>query len=146
MIKRGVGAALAVVGITGVLVRRAVRGEGSTGRPGARDRWHAVTVNLPPEEVGTAPPGQLAELGDSVTVRIQPGPRRKGTELHARLTGGPDAPAEQEGALRSALREEKQLLETGEVLAPTRPGSIEPTPLNAPLRLVTAHGREEGRL
>ena len=146
MIRRGVGAAAAAAGTAGALVGRAVRGDGPAGRSGARDRWHAVTVNLPPAEVGTAPPGPLAALGDSVAVRIEPAPGGKGTELHARLTGGPNAPAEQERALRAALREAKQRLETGEVLEPTRPGSTEPTPLNAPLRLVTAHGREEGRL
>ena len=148
MMRRAAGAALAAVGTTtGVLVRRAMRGDGPVGRPGAPDRWHAVTVALPPDEVGPAAPGPLAALGDSVTVRIEPAPGGKGTELHARLTGGPDdATAERERALRAALREAKQLLETGEVLEPTRPGSTEPTPLNAPLRLATAHGREEGRL
>ena len=152
MTKRATGAALAAVGAGTVLLRRAVSrgsglltGGGGSGPGAAADRWHGVTVALPPDEVGAEPPGPLAAL-TGVEIRMQPAPGGKGTELHARLTGGPDEPRERQQELREALREAKQLLETGEVLAPTRPGSSEPTLLNAPLRWATAHGRSEGRL
>jgi hypothetical protein len=41
-----------------------------------RDRWHALTINRPPEEV--APEGRLPEplaaLGDTIEVRTRPAP------------------------------------------------------------------------
>jgi hypothetical protein len=139
MKRRVTAAAHAAAGYGAAAVRRVLPGSGG---PAPRtDRWHAVTVNLPPAEVGPDLPGPLAALGEAIAVRIEPAPGGKGTELHARLTDGGD-PAE----LRAALRRAKQLLETGEVLAPSRPGTTEATGLNAPLRAATAHGQEAGRL
>jgi hypothetical protein len=113
------------------------------GRAGGRgERWHVVTVNLPPQEVspdGVAP-GPLRELA-GVEVRMQPAPADKGTEIAVRA--GADA---DHGAVRKALREAKMLLETGEILQPDSPGSSRPTLLNKPLREATAHAREGGRL
>jgi hypothetical protein len=124
----------------------------------ARDRWHSVTVNRPPEEV--APEGRLPEplagLGDAVEVRLRPAPRSRGTEMAARLRDG--APAGPCGAVariagkdprqevRAALRQSKQLLETGEVLTPDEPPTTRRTLRNLPLELATRRARGEGRL
>jgi hypothetical protein len=129
--------AAAAVGV-GVIIREVSRG--SRVRVGAaangtdtesRSRWRAVTVYKPPGEIapdGVLPP-PLAELGDSIEVRITPAPGGKGTELAARLkdAGEPSAAARLTGqdpweAVRSALRRSKQLLEVGEVIR------VEPQP------------------
>ncbi|TNM67070.1 hypothetical protein FHN55_11070 [Streptomyces sp. NP160] len=97
-----------------------------------------MTVLRPPGGVDTDRlPAPLAELGDRIEVRIQPASQDRGTELAARLQGasrgsrldrlgGKDAEAD----LRQALRESKQLLEVGEVLAvdPTPHGQRKSTP------------------
>jgi hypothetical protein len=127
----------------GAAVARRVTGRGQVPSPAAGDRWHAVTVDVSPEELGRDP---LAALGDTVEVRVRRAPGGRGTELHARLTAGADATREQVEELRTALRETKMRRETGEVLAPSSMATTTPTPLNAPLRAATAHGRGEGRL
>jgi uncharacterized membrane protein len=121
-------------------------------------RWHAVTINKPPAEV--APDGVLPEplrrLGDSVEVRFNEAPGDRGTEVYARLRGGePAGPAsliarltedDPRWAVRRALREAKQILETGEVLRAHEPPTTRRTLRNRPLEYATRHGREEGRL
>jgi hypothetical protein len=112
-------------------------------------RWRAVTVNRPIGELDAGLPRPLAELGEAVEVRLQPAPGGKGTEIHARLTE--HAPArinDQEPiqALRSALREAKQVAEVGYVLEPDRNRTTKPTPLGEPLRQATRHAGGEGRL
>jgi hypothetical protein len=116
---------------------------GGPGRSGKRsERRHVVTVYKSPQEVspdGVAP-GPLEQLAD-VEVRMQPAPGGRGTEIS--VQAGKDA---DHAAIRRALREAKQLLETGEVLLPDGPPTTRPTVLNAPLRATTASAREEGRL
>lgn len=120
--------------------------------------WHIVTVNRPPEQVapdGWLPP-PLLQLGDTVEVQMRPAPARRGTELAVRLRSGVPSGfnaivARLSGndprqILRSALREAKQLVETGEVLSPDRPTTNEPTLLNRPLDLIIRRARGEGRL
>ena len=140
--RMGKAAVLTALG-AGAAVARRVTTRGEVPSPAAGDRWHAVTVNLPPEQLGRDP---LAALGDTAEVRLERAPGDRGTELHARLRAGADATREQVRELRTALRETKMRLETGEVLTPAEPGTSTPTPLNAPLRAATAHGRGEGRL
>jgi hypothetical protein len=106
-------------------------------------RWHAVTVNCPQETVEGRGDTPLAALGDRVEVRLRPAPGDRGTEVAARLRSGGD---EEVRELRRALRETRALLEIGWVPTPDRPTTTRATPLNAPLRAATAHGREEGRL
>jgi uncharacterized membrane protein len=113
---------------------------GTNGRGVQQDRWHVVTVNRSPEEVSSEKPlpGPLAELGDKIEVQIRPAPGDKGTEIAARLrepvpSGLSRVQARISGddprqSLQRALREAKQLLETGEVLSPDRPPSTKPTP------------------
>jgi hypothetical protein len=108
-------------------------------------RWHAVTVNCPQETVEGRGDTPLAALGDRVEVRLRPAPGDRGTEVAARLRSG-DAGDEQVRELRAALRETRMLLEVGWVTHPDRPTTTRRTPLNAPLRAATAHGKGEGRL
>jgi hypothetical protein len=124
----------------------------------APDRWHTVTVNRPLEEV--QPDGQLpeplAELGDAIEVQVRPAPGDRGTELAARLRQG--APTGMRGAaaraagtdprqdLRAALRQARQLLETGEVLSPDQPPTTRRTLRGLPLELATRRAGGEGRL
>lgn len=157
-------AAVLAAAAGGVAVRRALRspGPGRLGMAGmsrqGEPRWHAVTINRPVEEVvrDGQPPAPITELGDLVEVRTRAAPGGRGTELALRLRDGVpsgisgvaarvkgDDPVQ---AVRKALREAKQLVETGEILSPDRPGTSRSTPLNRPLEMVTGHGREEGRL
>ncbi|HEX8631518.1 MAG TPA: hypothetical protein VF755_25445 [Catenuloplanes sp.] len=133
-------------------------GAGGAGGPENESRWHVLTVNRPRDEV--APdgrlPGPLAELGDAVEVRLSPAPGGRGTEIAARPRDG--APSgvraaasrltgdDSRRAVRRALRESRQLLETGEILSPDQPSTTRPTLLNRPLRFATLHGKEEGLL
>jgi hypothetical protein len=151
---------LAGVG-AGVLVARRMTvrqlGNGAAGQ--ARDRWHTVTINRPPEEVATDGrlPGPLAELSDTVEVQIRPAPGGRGTEVAARLRSGA-APSGLGGIaarvtgsdprqqVRSALRQTKQLLETGEVLSPDKPPTTRRTLRGLPLELARRRAGGEGRL
>ncbi|MEQ4304527.1 hypothetical protein ABNF97_24650 [Plantactinospora sp. B6F1] len=123
-----------------------------------KPRWHVATVNLPADQIGVH--GQLPEpltgLGDAVEIQVRPAAGDRGTEIAVRLRDGDRLPAveavqrvlgrDPDQAIRAALREAKQLIETSEVLHPDAPPTIESTPLNRPLQLVTRHGRREGRL
>ncbi|MGQ5262594.1 hypothetical protein ACTWLT_17785 [Micromonospora sp. ZYX-F-536] len=115
-------------------------------------------MNRPPSDI--APGGQfpepLAGLGDAVEVQVRPAPGDRGTEIAVRLRDGARLPVaaaarratgrDPEQAIRAALRESKQLIETSEVLRPDYPPTTEPTPVNKPLRMATRQGRREGRL
>jgi hypothetical protein len=137
--------AVAALATAQKMAKKVLAGDEGPSRSDGKDRWHAVTVNLPPERVssdGAAPP-PLRDLS-SVEVRMQQAPGGKGTEIYVRSTGssnGPDV-----GDVRKALREAKSLLETGDVLLPDSPPTTQPTPLNKPIRTATEHAREEGRL
>jgi hypothetical protein len=148
----GVGAGVLVVR------RMTTRQVGDGAARVARDRWHAVTVNRPPEEV--APDGRLPEplagLGDAAEVRIRPAPGGRGTEVAARLReGAPVGPGgivarasgnDPRQDLRSALRQSRQLLETGEVLRADEPPTARRTLRGLPLDLATRRAGGEGRL
>jgi hypothetical protein len=152
--KRGVaGGAVVAAAVTATVIARRRSGTAATGA--GRDRWHSVTINRSPEEVGPQPE-PLAELGDTVELRVRPAPGGRGTELAARLVGEVPSGLGKLAAkgtggdpvvhLRRALREAKQLAEVGEVLLPDRPATTEPTLISRPLEYATRHGREEGRL
>jgi hypothetical protein len=153
-VKRVLAGGAVVAGvITGSVIARRRSGAGTAGT--TRDRWHSVTINRSPEEIGPRPE-PLGELGDTVELRVRPAPGGRGTELAARLTGDlPGGPgrlaAKRAGGdpvthLRRALREAKQLAEVGEILLPDRPPTTDHTLTSRPLEYVTRHGREEGRL
>jgi hypothetical protein len=93
-------------------------------------RWHVVTIYLPvdkvmPEGPEGRLPAPLADWGDVLDVQIRPAPGNRGTELAARLRDGEPsglagvaarlAGDDPRQALRSALRQAKQLLEAGKV-------------------------------
>ncbi|MEH3076007.1 MAG: hypothetical protein PGN11_04925 [Quadrisphaera sp.] len=89
-----------------------------------------MTVLRPPGEIDVDQlPAPLAALRGRIEVTVRPASQDRGTELSARLLDAPPGsrPArlggkDAEGDLRRALRETKQLLEVGEVLA------VDPTP------------------
>ncbi|MEU4338150.1 hypothetical protein AB0F59_26445 [Micromonospora lupini] len=158
-----IGGAAVVAG--GMLARRLL---GATGQSNDRrqqgpvrrrgPRWHVATVNRPASDVapGGRLPEPLAGLGDAVEVQLRPAAGDRGTEIAVRLRDGARVPAataarrvtgrDPEQAIRAALRESKQLIETSEVLHPDYPPTTEPTPMNKPLRMATQQGRREGRL
>jgi hypothetical protein len=148
MDKRLVATAGAVAVVAAPVVRRLTGRKDVFGN--ARNdprRWHVVTVLCSPQDVSARQDTPLDGLDDSFEVQVRPAPGDRGTELAARLTASGDGDgADRVRALRAALRETKQLLEVGYVLHPSRPGTTRPTPLNAPLRAATEHGRGEGRL
>ena len=117
--------------------------------------WLAVTVFRGPSEIDTAElPAPLAEFGDRIEVRVRPAAGDKGTELSARLRDRPSsgaAPSRLRGTdpqaqLRSALRQAKQLLEVGEVLAvdPAPHGKRPATPTGALLETWTRQAPKAG--
>ncbi|MBQ1075861.1 hypothetical protein KBX06_22260 [Micromonospora sp. C31] len=127
----GVALALATAGRVLAVRRRGSawpRAAGADPRPG---RWQVVTVDRAPGEVlpGGRWPEPLRRLGAAVQVELRPAPGCRGTELAARPVPGAAAPAglaahlvgDDPGLLvRRALRETKQLAETGEVLRADR--------------------------
>ncbi|CAH0140227.1 hypothetical protein [Microbacterium foliorum] len=118
-----VGAASVAVGlVTRVLVRDKHDTDGDGRHP---EGWKAVTI------LGDAAafsengyPEPLQRLADVLEIRLDPAPADKGFEVHARLRDGADAKAvlgdeDPDQALRTALRDAKQLIETGEILRAT---------------------------
>lgn len=120
--------------------------------------WLSVSIYREPTEIdATSLPAPLAAYGDSIETRIRPAPGGKGTELAARLTrrssGRASGPArvtgsDPQGDLRSALRQAKQLIEVGEVLAvdPTPHGKRNATPAGAALEAATKRAPKGGVL
>ncbi|MFD8804604.1 hypothetical protein [Streptomyces sp. NPDC059597] len=117
-----------------------------------------MTVCASAEEVapGGRLPEPLARLGDAVDTKLRPAPGDRGTELacrsHDREHGGLRGAAERVTGhdaaleLRTALREAKSLVETGEILLPDRPSTNRPTITGRPLDKLIERGRGEGRL
>jgi hypothetical protein len=151
------GAAVLVGAGAGVVAVRRIRSVRRSA-DGTSARWHTVTINRPREEVARDGrlPEPLAALGDTVEVRVRPAPGNRGTELAARpRTGVPSglggvvartAGNDPRQAVRAALRQAKQLAETGEVLKPDSPPTTRRTLRNLPLELATRRARGEGRL
>jgi hypothetical protein len=126
---------------------------GRTDRPAGEDdtgsgRWLKVTVYRQPDDVrgavdGTGP---LSRMRHEIEVTVRPAPGDKGTELAARPTAPDGGSLDLRRAIRAALREQKSVLECGEVVEPSRPGSSHPGPAGQVLRAVTARAWGEGRL
>ncbi|MDQ4137782.1 MAG: hypothetical protein M3116_02895 [Actinomycetota bacterium] len=144
----------AVAAACAVLIARRSTGTESAAED---DRWLTVTIDAGREEVAPngAAPHPLAELGDTIEFRLETAPGNRGIELSARpragygdtlreLAHGRD-PRE---AVRIALRESKQLIETGEVLRiDPRPAGHRPqTPAGALVDTVMRRSRGEGVL
>lgn len=100
--------------------------------------WEVVTVDRPANEVlpGGRWPEPLRRLGRAIQVDSRPAPAGRGTELAARIRPGATLPGlaahvagdHPNRVVRAALRQTKQLTETGEVLRADRsPTDREPT-------------------
>ncbi|UJW30440.1 hypothetical protein L3Q67_35375 [Saccharothrix sp. AJ9571] len=121
--------------------------------PPARNRWLAVTVNLPQDTVERHEHLRaFTELADRAETRVRQAPGGKGTELAARLREEPPsavarvAGADPRQEVRTVLREVKSLLETGEVVQPDEPTTGKPTPGGRLVRFATRRAQGEGRL
>ena len=131
-------AAAVGVGIAGVAVglvaRSLMKKERESDGDGAHpEGWKAVTVLGEARDFESGGyPEPLARLAESLEIRIDPAPGDKGFEVHARVREGADAGMHDdlEKALREALRDAKQIFETGEVLRATpRPHGERPRTL-----------------
>jgi hypothetical protein len=144
----------AVAGVTATTLRKS-RGdalgtrrltESFAGRAtGDPDRWHSITINCEPEQLGHLPP-PLDNLGFEAEVRVRPAPGDRGTELAARVADPKKAGRDSVRELRKSLRLARALAEIGEVPLPDSPPTTKDTLLGKPLAAATRHGREEGRL
>ncbi|WP_373684290.1 hypothetical protein [Micromonospora thermarum] len=108
--------------------RRPAGGPGVRGNPAGG--WQVVTVDRAPGTVlpGGRWPEPLRRLGGAIQVEVRPAPGCRGTELAARPRPGVPLPGlaahvvgdDPARAVRAALRQAKQLAETGEVLRADR--------------------------
>ncbi len=139
---------------------REIRARLSHAAPGADPGgWLAVTALVDRGVVDAAGgvPGPLADLGDRIEVDVRPAPADKGTVIAARLVTSAeshdgrrpaDGAAELQSRLREALRETKQLLETGQVMRvdPQPAGRRTRTLAGRAIDVAQAHGRDQGVL
>lgn len=111
-------------------------------------RWLVVTIYRQPEDVQAEVDGSgpLSGLRGEIEATVRPAPGDKGTELAVRPLAPGGGSVDLRRALRAALRETKSILECGEVVEPSRPGSSHPGPAGHLLRAVTARAWGEGRL
>lgn len=138
------GAVGVLRGLVGAAGQRPDRANGSDG-PG---RWLVVTVYRTPQDVQAQvdSSGPLSRMRGEIEVTVRPAPGDKGAELAARPTAPGSDTTEMRRSLRAALRETKSVLECGEVVEPSRPGSSHPGPAGQLLRAVTARAWGQGRL
>lgn len=128
-----VGAAGIAVGLVArTLVKKTSESDGDGRHP---EGWKAVTVlgDAAAFEQGGYPE-PLQRIAEVIELRLQPAPGDKGFEVHARVRDAADSAAlggdDPEQVLRAALRDAKQIFETGEVLrAVPRPHGERPTTL-----------------
>ena len=137
----GVKTAVAVgavgVAAVGLVARSLVREKQETDGDGRHpDGWKAVTILGDPADFArNGYPEPLRRVADALDIRVDAAPGDKGLEVHARLRDGADVKAvigdeDPDQALRVALRDAKQLFETGEILRATpRPHGHRPITL-----------------
>ena len=108
-----VGVAAGLVARTVVRERRESAGDGR--HP---EGWKAVTILGDPELFDDGGyPAPLERLRGALEIRMEPAPGDKGFEVHARLREGAEVDGDDpDQVLRTALRDAKQIFETGEVL------------------------------
>jgi hypothetical protein len=151
--KRTVAVAAVAAGVAvGIATRLKARATGRCPYGHEAGRWLVVTVNCPPERLSGGLPQPLERLRDSVELEVRPAPGGRGTELAARPRDGVVAGVvgrvrgdDPRQVVRSALRDAKSLIETGEVLRPDAPAT-RPTPGGRLLELATRRAGGEGRL
>ncbi len=142
-----------------VVVARSIAPKSPGGRELEKGRWRSVTIDKPVDEVlRDGIPEPLAALGDLIEVRATDAPGGRGTELSARLVDGEPTGAgagisrlsgtDPRQAVRTALREAKQLIEVGEVirLDPKPEGHRKNTPFGAIVDMGAKRSGGEGVL
>ncbi|MFB4351891.1 hypothetical protein RAC69_01990 [Microbacterium sp. LS_15] len=124
-VKTAVSVAIAGVA-AGLVARKLVRDKQDSAGDGRHpEGWKAVSVLGDAESFGNgAYPEPLQRLAGALEIRTSPAPADKGFEVHARVRGDADVAAvfgdeDPEQSLRAALRDAKQLVETGEILRST---------------------------
>jgi hypothetical protein len=141
------------------LARSIVSTVGRTAGNGPGHQWLKVTISCPPEQLtphASQLPEPIARLNGRVEVSVAPAPGDRGTELGLRLVEPPPAGmagmlarlrgGDPRQELRSALRDTKSLIETGEVIRPDEPPTTHPTPTGKLLDLALSRAGGEGRL
>jgi hypothetical protein len=104
----------------------------------------AASVFLPIDRLRAVPlPEPLAALGDAVEVSRTPAPGDRGTEVRVRVVDRRRVPRER---ARLALRQAKELLETGEVQPPDEPVTRRRTLASVPLEAAVRRAGRAGRL
>ncbi|MDT9685286.1 hypothetical protein RND61_24955 [Streptomyces sp. TRM76323] len=150
----------ALVAAAVVCTRVAARRARSRTAPGEKSaaRWLTVTVNRAPTDVmpGGTLPEPLDRMADRLEARVRPAPGDRGTELAVRLKDAPSPVAaslpgrlagkDPRQEVRTALREAKALLETGEVMLPDASPTTRDTPAGKAIDLVTRRSGGEGVL
>lgn len=145
----GIGVASVAAGLVArTLVKKERESDGDAEHP---EGWKAVTVLGDADDFTTGGyPEPLRRVADSLEIRVQPAPGDKGFEVHARVREGSDIAGEKNAgkALREALRDAKQVFETGEILrAKPRPhGERPPTLLGGAVDKAEAEAKGEGVL
>ncbi|MBM3716815.1 MAG: hypothetical protein FJW64_13985 [Actinobacteria bacterium] len=131
------GAVGAAAGLAATALIRKKSGSDSVGDGRHPEGWKAVTVLGDADDFTSGGyPAPLQRLADELEIRIAPAPGDKGFEVHARRRT--DATASDDDAdaeLRTALRDAKQLFETGEILL-ARPRPHGHRPMTLPGRAV----------
>jgi len=136
----GVKTAVAVgaVGVAAGLVARSLVRErqDSDGDGRHPEGWKAVTILGDPAAFERGEyPGPLQRIAGMLEINVKDAPGQKGFEVHARVRDGADVTAamgdeDPDQVLRTALRDAKQLAETGEILRATpRPHGHRPATL-----------------
>lgn len=118
--------AAGAVGVAAGLVARSLVRErrDSDGDGRHPEGWKAVTVlGDPAVFTQDGYPEPLQRIAGVLEIRLDPAPGDKGFEVHARLRADADVTAvigddDPDQTLRVALRDAKQLFETGEILRP----------------------------
>lgn len=150
--KAAAAVGIGVAGVAGLVARTLVKKEReSEGDAAHPEGWKAVTVFGVAEEFTIdGYPEPLRRVAEHLEIRIDPAPGDKGFEVHARVREGADLGADGDPGkvLRAALRDAKQLFETGEMLRTTpRPhGDRPPTILGRAVDEAEANAKEEGVL
>lgn len=134
--KAAAAVGLGVAGVAaGLVARSLVKGHRDSDGDAAHPQgWKAVTVLGDADDFHRDGryPEPLQQVADAFEIRLEPAPGDKGFEVHARVRAGVDLPPDDDPArtLRTALRDAKQVFETGEVLRATpRPHGERPTTL-----------------
>jgi hypothetical protein len=144
-----VGVAAGLVART--LIRKRAESDGDARHP---EGWKAVTVLGDVDAFARdGYPAPLQDIAEQVEIRVNPAPGDKGFEVHARLREGADLSSvadedDPERVLRVALRDAKQLFETGEILRATpRPHGHRPsTPFGTVVDRAEDEAKGEGVL